>query len=353
VTLVWLDDLEPSTAIQTAGSKIGRLAELRRAGVHVPDGFAVTTAAYECFCRDTGLDRFVGERVAAVTDPHDQAALEAAEAEIVAAFKVANMPHTLAAEIADAYEELSYRCLDVNVPTAVRSSATGEDSAEASFAGQFDTYLGMSGAPRVLEAVQACWASLFTARGIGYRLAHGLTHHDSPMAVGVIQLVNARASGVAFSIHPVTGKRDRLVIEGSWGWGEAVVQGRVTPDHIEVGKSDRRVLGYEVAHKAVVSAFDYEQGCVVECVMPKRLQEEPILDDEQVAAVVDAVLHIEQHYGHPVDVEWVLDRHRRPGEPICVVQTRPETVHTTTATTKAPAWDPVAYASKYAFGAKP
>jgi pyruvate,water dikinase len=172
------------------------------------------------------------------------------------------------------------------------------------------------------------------------------------MAVGVIELVNARASGVAFSIHPVTGKRDRMVIEGSWGWGEAVVQGRVTPDHIEVGKSDRRVLCYDVAHKAVVSAFDYEQGCVVECEMPKRLREEPILDDEQVAAVVDAVLHIEQHYGHPVDVEWVLDRHRRPGEPICVVQTRPETVHAAADSPGAPAWDPVAYAAKYAFGAK-
>jgi pyruvate,water dikinase len=163
--LVWLDDLEPSTAIKVAGSKIGRLAELRRAGVHVPDGFAVTTAAYERFCHDTGLDHLVEERVAAVTDPHDQAALEAAEAEIVAAFKVANMPHALAAEIADAYDELSYRCGDLNVPTAVRSSATGEDSAEASFAGQFDTYLGMSGAPRVLDAVQVCSQLAVSATG--------------------------------------------------------------------------------------------------------------------------------------------------------------------------------------------
>jgi pyruvate,water dikinase len=212
----------------------------------------------------------------------------------------------------------------------------------------------MSGADRVVEAVQRCWASLFTARGIGYRLSHGLTHCDSPMAVGVLELVNARASGVAFSIHPVSGKRDRMVIEGSWGWGEAVVQGLVTPDHIEVGKSDRRILQYEVAHKDVVSAFDYEQGRVVEHEMPKRLRDEPILDDEQVGAVVDAVLCIEQHYGHPVDVEWVLDRHRRSGEPICVVQTRPETIYgATTDKATAPAWDPVAYAAKYAFGSKP
>jgi pyruvate,water dikinase len=263
------------------------------------------------------------------------------------------MRAALAALIEEAYEELSYRCLDLNVPTAVRSSATGEDSAEASFAGQFDTYLGMSGSHRVVEAVQRCWASLFTARGIGYRLTHGLSHCDSPMAVGVLELVNARASGVAFSIHPVTGKRDRMVIEGSWGWGEAVVQGLVTPDHVEVGKSDRRVLHYDVAHKAVVSAFDYEQGRVVECEMPRRLRDEPILDSEQIAAIVDAVLCIEEHYGHPVDVEWVLDRHRRAGEPICVVQTRPETVHRATPKpAAAPTWDPVAYAAKYAFGAR-
>jgi pyruvate, water dikinase len=351
VTLVWLEDLDPSTAIQVAGSKIGRLAELRRCGVKVPDGFAITTAAYERFCHDTGLDDLVGKRVAAVRDPGDQNALEAAEADIRAAFTSVKMPSPLAAAIDDAYEELCYRCLDLNVPTAVRSSATAEDSAEASFAGQFDTYLGMSGADRVIDAVQRCWASLFTARGIGYRLAHGLSHADSPMAVGVLELVNARASGVAFSIHPVSGKRDRMVIEGSWGWGEAVVQGLVTPDHIEVGKTDRRILAFDVAQKEVVSAFDYEQGRVVEHEMPKRLREEPILDDEQIGAVVDAVLCIERHYGHPVDVEWVLDRHRRSGEPICVVQTRPETVHGGSAA-KAPAWDPVAYAAKYAFGAK-
>jgi pyruvate,water dikinase len=349
VTLVWLDDLDPATAVEVAGSKIGRLADLRRAGIRVPDGFAVTTEAFESFCAGTGLNEVVEKRLVEVTDPRDQAALEAAEADIGAAFTAATMPQSLAAAITDAYEELSYRCLDLNVPTAVRSSATGEDSAEASFAGQFDTYLGMSGAHRVLEGVQRCWASLFTARAIGYRLARGLSHRDSPMAVGVLELINARASGVAFSIHPVTGKRDRLVIEGSWGWGEAVVQGLVTPDHVEVGKTDRRVLRYDIAHKAIVSAFDYEQGRVVETDMPKRLQDEPVLDAEQVGAVVDAVLRIEEHYGYPVDVEWVLDRHRRTGEPICVVQTRPETVHA--LSDQAPArWDPVAYAAKYAFG---
>ena len=117
------------------------------------------------------------------------------------------------------------------------------------------------------------------------------THHrDMPMAVGVIELIHARASGVAFSAHPVTGKTDRIVIETSWGWGEAVVQGLVTPDHVEIGKADRRVLRYQVAAKNVVSNFDYAVGRVVETAMPARLVDRRVLDDEQIAAVVDAVL---------------------------------------------------------------
>ena len=230
----------------------------------------------------------------------------------------------------------------------MRSSAIGEDSGTASFAGIFDTYLGVSGPDRVLEAVRQCWASLFNARAVAYRLRAGTHHRDMPMAVGVIELIHARASGVAFSAHPVTGKTDRIVIETSWGWGEAVVQGLVTPDHVEVGKADRRVLRYQVAAKNVVSNFDYAVGRVIETAMPARLVDRRVLDDEQIAAVVDAVLAVERHYGYPVDVEWVLDRHRREGEPVCVVQARPVTV---TAPQPAPTeWNPAAMAAKYIFG---
>jgi pyruvate,water dikinase len=171
-----------------------------------------------------------------------------------------------------------------------------------------------------------------------------------PIAVGVIELIHARCSGVAFSVHPVTGKADRIVVETSWGWGEAIVQGLVTPDHIEVGKADGRILSHQVAAKKVVSAFDYAAGQVVEIDMPARLVDRQVLDDEQVAAVVDAVLAVERHYGYPVDVEWVLDRHRRPGDPVCVVQARPVTVVNPVADQAPAEWNPVAMAAKYAFG---
>lgn len=352
--LLWVDDLDDDS-IAVAGSKIARLGHLRKAGVSVPDGFVVTTAVYERFCAESGLDGAIAEAVGRVVDVDDFEQIERASHDIRLAFERAPMSDELTEVLADTYEELCYRCYDLNVPVAVRSSATGEDAADASFAGQFDTYLGMSGPQRVLDAVRRCWGSLFTGRALHYRLTHGLSHHDSPMAVGVIRLVHARCSGVAFSIHPVTGKTDRMVVEGSFGWGEAVVQGLVTPDHIEVGKSDRRLLRHDVAHKTVVSAFDYALGQVVEHEMPKRLVDAPILDEEQIAAVVDSVLRIEDLYGYPVDVEWVIDRDRRPGEPVSIVQTRPETVHSVDGAAPPPStprWDPVAYAAKYAFGGK-
>jgi pyruvate,water dikinase len=205
----------------------------------------------------------------------------------------------------------------------------------------------MSGPERVLAAVRDCWASLFNARAVSYRLQAGLHYTDMPMAVGVVELIHARASGVAFSAHPVTGKTDRVVIETNWGWGEAVVQGLVTPDHVEVGKADGRILKYQVADKTVVSAFDYAAGRVVETEMPARLVSQRVLDDEQITAITDAVLAVERHYGYPVDVEWVLDRHRREGDPICVVQARPVTVTTSQSTPTE--WNPAAMAAKYIF----
>lgn len=348
--IVWVDQVAPATAVAVAGAKMGRLAELHRVGVEVPQGFAVTVAAYRRHCAESGLDARVDGLLHALGTEADDAAVAAASREIRELFTGTPLGDELAKQVVEAYEELCMRCVDVNVPTAVRSSATGEDAADASFAGIFDTYLGVSGAPRVLSAIQACWGSLFTARALAYRLRKGISHRDMPIAVGVLELIHARASGVAFSVHPVTGKRDRVVIETSWGWGEAIVQGLVDPDHVEVGKSDGRVLKYDVAHKKVVSAFDFAEGRVTEIAMPARLADRRVLDDEQIAAVTQAVTAIEEHYGHPVDVEWVISRHRRGGDPVCIVQSRPVTV--TATEVAATTYDPVAVAQRYVFSGK-
>ncbi len=351
-SVVWVDEVDPADAVALAGSKMGRLTELHRAGVEVPQGFAVTVDAYLRHCAGSGLDTKIESVLGALGGAPTDAEVEAASKEIRALFEATPMAGALAAEITEAYDELSLRCVEVNAPTAVRSSATGEDAADASFAGIFDTYLGVSGAQRVLDAVRQCWGSLFTSRALAYRLRKDISHHAMPIAVGVIELIHARASGVAFSVHPVTGKPDRVVIETSWGWGEAIVQGLVNPDHVEVGKSDGRVLKYDVAHKTVVSSFDFADGRVVEMDMPERLADRKVLDDEQITAVTDAVKAIEEHYGYPVDVEWVISRHRRAGDPVSIVQSRPVTVTAPAAAAPA-AYDPVALAQKYVFSGRP
>jgi pyruvate, water dikinase len=348
--IAWVDATAPELAVAICGAKMGRLAELLQAGVTLPQGFTVTVDAYRQHCAQAGLDLAIDAAFAGLGPQSSPGEIEAAALIARTAMISRELDSGLAAMIGDAYEELSARCFDVNVPTAVRSSAIGEDSGTASFAGIFDTFLGVSGQDRVLAAVRKCWASLFGTRAVTYRLRAGTGHRDMPMAVGVIELIHARASGVAFSAHPVTGKTDRIVIETSWGWGEAVVQGLVTPDHIEVGKADGRILSHQVAAKKVVSAFDYAAGQVVEIEMPARLVDRQVLDDEQIAAVVDAVLAVERHYGYPVDVEWVLDRHRRPGDPVCVVQARPVTVVAAAAEPLPAQWDPAAMAAKYVFG---
>jgi pyruvate,water dikinase len=354
-SIVWVDEVDPATAVAVAGSKMGRLAELHRVGVQVPQGFAVTVEAYRRHCAESGLDGRIEQVLAGLGSADSRAPseqeVEQASATIRDLFTATAMSASLEAEIVAAYEELSHRCVEVNPPTAVRSSATGEDAADASFAGIFDTYLGISGPQRVLDAVRACWGSLFTGRALAYRLRKGISHHDMPIAVGVIELIHARSSGVAFSVHPVTGKPDRIVIETSWGWGEAIVQGIVDPDHVEVGKTDNRILRYDVAHKKMVSAFDFAEGRVTEIAMPARLADRQVLDEEQITAIADAVKAIEVHYGYPVDVEWVISRHRRAGDPICIVQSRPVTVTSTEATPAA--YDPVALAQKYIFSGKP
>ncbi|MBS4730362.1 PEP/pyruvate-binding domain-containing protein [Mycobacterium sp. SM1] len=355
--IAWLEDVDPASAIAIAGAKMGRLTELARIGMKVPRGFTITVDAYAYQCAESGLDAVIDEHLSTITAPVDRERLTAVADTIRTAFEHTPVQPKLATAIGDAYADLAFRCLDVGQPVAVRSSATGEDSAQASFAGIFDTYLGVSGETQVLDAVRRCWASLFSARALSYRLEHGRSHHDMPMAVGVLELIPARVSGVAFSLHPVSGKRDRMVIEGTWGWGEAVVQGVVTPDHVEVGKGDRRVLAYYVADKRVVSTFDYARGGVVQTDMPDRFRAARVLDEEEIAAIANAVCAIEDHFGYPVDVEWVIERTRRAGEPVVIVQTRPVTAATGPGVAaigeSGATWDPSVYAAKYAFGGPP
>jgi len=349
--IAWIQDLT-STDIGLAGPKIAKLGELGTAGVRVPRGFVVTTGAYQRASDNTDAPAKIDALIDGVAGADSSTIRELAKRarDVVSAIR---LPVSLRDAIGHAYGDLCGASGDSALPTAVRSSATGEDAADASFAGQFDSYLGVTGASNVIDAVRSCWASLFTERAIIYRAEKGIRHHDCPMAVGVLELVDARASGVAFSVHPVTGRDDRIVIEGSWGWGEAIVGGLVTPDRAEVGKSDNRILDYVVSDKTVMSDFDREAAEVLEVAVPPELRTARALSDEEVLEISDAVQLIERHFGHAVDVEWVASPVAPGDSRITIVQARPETVHAPDGPADRPEWSAGGYALKYAFGEKP
>ena len=351
--LRWIKELEDDDATNV-GAKMARLGTLRRLGLEVPDGFAITVDAFRHFLAHDGLGERIEACLAQLGEPDDLAATKQISKRIRALVESVPVGDSLSAEIGDAYEELCFRCSEIEAPVAVRSSATGEDSAEKSFAGQYESYLGVTGKQSVIDAVRRVWSSLFVARAISYRAHCQRPFRDTPMAVGIVRLVHAQCAGVAFSAHPVTRKRDRVVIEGSWGWGEAVVQGLVEPDHIEMDKETGRVLDYVTADKRVVSTFSLEDRIVGEREMPERFRKTPCLTDEMLESLWKIVCQAEKHYRLPVDIEWAVERSWRTAMPIAVLQARPITaLGPKTDQPDMPKWDPLNYASRYGLGLKP
>jgi len=262
--------------IAVAGGKGANLGELTRAGLPVPPGFVLTTAAY----RDVGVG--------------------------------APIPEDMAREITEAWVALG------EVPVAVRSSATAEDLEEASFAGQQDTYLNVRGAEALLEAVRECWASLWTERAVAYRARQGIDPAELALAVVVQRMVEADAAGVMFTANPTNGRRDELVLSAAWGLGESVVGGSVTTDDLVVEKAGLRVASRTTADKAVMTVYAQER--TAEVPVPAERRRAPVLDDKAAAVLAELGVRVEQHYGAPQDIEWA----RADGE-FFIVQSRPIT----------------------------
>ncbi|TGD84054.1 pyruvate kinase [Mycolicibacterium sp. CH28] len=281
-----------------AGPKMARLGELIRHGIDVPAGFVVPSTAYQ-----RGADGLEGP---------------------------------LGDEIAQAYRRL---CGGSDKPVVVRSSAIDEDGVKASFAGIYDSYLGVLGADRVVEAVRACWAGLHSERAVAYRERLGAGEPAVSMAVGVMLMVAARSSGVAFTVDPVTGRGDRLVIEASWGFGEPVVQGVVTPDRIEVAE-DGRVLRNEAGDKRI--ALVYGKNGMEHVQLPAGRARTPALTNDEAARLSERVRAVAALADQPVDCEWVID----DAGTVWIVQWRAVTA---LPAADAPLWDPAEYAARYAF----
>src|SRR5918994_629852 len=306
----WFDEIDKQD-IALVGGKGANLGELSRAGLPVPPGFVVTTRAYDAFVESNDIgDLIVGR--ASATRAEDPAGFEEVSEGIRALFSGGKVPQEMADEIHAAYQELGE---DGQTPVAVRSSATAEDLAGASFAGQQETYLNVRGADALLEAVKNCWASLWTARAMAYRTRQGIDPATVSLAVVVQRMVESEAAGVMFTANPSNGRRNELTISAAWGLGESVVSGTVTPDSIVVEKGSGRVLSRETADKGVMTV--YTEDRTAERPVPEVQRLAPVLDDEMAGELARYGKRIEDHYGTPQDIEWALS-----GGEFYVVQAR-------------------------------
>ena len=236
------------------------------------------------------------------------------------------LPAEIRTAIDDAYRELCTLCGVESLPVAVRSSATAEDLPTASFAGQQDTYLWIQGADLVVEKVRRCWASLWTARAIDYRIKNDFPHEKVLISVGVQKMVNSKAAGVMFTLNPTNGDLSKVVIEGSWGLGETVVSGSVNPDKFVVDKIVMETTDRTVSNKHIECIYDPEKGETVDADVDEEIQCVCCLEDKEVKELVKMAKNIEEHYGCPMDIEWAIDKDLGFPDNLFIVQARPETV---------------------------
>jgi pyruvate, water dikinase len=337
--LVWFEcfgDVEKACL----GGKSASLGEMAGAGLPVPPGFAVTTHAFRAARDGSAVAGAIAAELDGLdpADPADVSRRALTARELIMAWP---MPGATESEIRLAYRQLSDRSGRDRVAVAVRSSATCEDSPDASFAGEHDTYLWVRGGDAVLESIRRCWASLFTDRAVSYRVAMGYSHLDVEMCVAVQKMVKPRAAGVAFTLNPGNGDRSTVAIDSAWGFGEGVVSGDVTPDNFLVDK----VMG--VISRRTISAKRHayrlgDDDRVHRVELPPDQATAPSLTDAEITAVARLARTAEKHYGCPQDVEWAVDAELPDGENVVLLQARPETVWSKKKTTISTGLDPMA-----------
>ena len=322
--IVWLSDYDPSHKPRIGG-KCASLGEMISAGLPVPPGLAVTTDAYDALRGNTEMATKVRSLLGTI-DHEDPVGLRAISKQIRALIEAVAVDPGVESVIRRAYAELSNRCDHEDVPVAVRSSATAEDLPDASFAGQQDTFLWVIGADNVVDAVRRCWSSLFTDRAISYRHGTGHDHEVIAMSVAIQQMVEPIAAGVAFTLNPSDGDRSQVAIESSFGLGEAVVSGEVTPDSFLVDKVLLEVHSRTISTKHMELALTAEGSGVQWREVEESRQNQPSVSDAELREIARMAKASEQHYGTPQDVEWAVDRHAPAGRNVVLLQSRPETV---------------------------
>lgn len=317
-TIGWFEDIGLDDRIHVGG-KGGSLGELTRARIAVPPGFVIKTHAFERFLRALDGDLQIRTRVQSL-DPHNLHAATRLCSEMSQSIESAALPTDVLDDVTSAYEALFAG--GAVSPVAVRSSATTEDAADASFAGLQDTYLWVTNVQQMLMSVRSCWASLYSVESVTYRRQRGLPEDGVAMAVVVQKMVNARSAGVMFTRSPLTGDRSVIALEGSWGLGSAVVGGEVTPDRWVIGKITGEISVRDISdkhHQHVPVA----EGGVRSVPVAAELRQAPCLSDAELDALRTIARQVERHYGAPQDIEWAVERDTNR---IFLLQSRPETV---------------------------
>lgn len=313
--------------VDIAGGKGANLGELTQAGIPVPPGFVITSATYQRFMDETGITQEILNILDAL-DVNNNKELQESARKIIKIITETPIPDEISSLIIEAYNALCHRIGKENSFVAIRSSATAEDLPEASFAGQQDTYLNVKGPEDLIKYVRKCWASLFGARAIFYREENNFDHSKVYIAVVVQEMVDAEKAGVMFTVHPSTGE-EKILIEGAWGLGEGVVSGTVTPDTYWVDKATGELLQKQVSEKKTMFQKKSEDGHTVQIPVPDDLKNKQVLDDAELAQLVELGKKIQEHYQFPQDTEWAIENDK-----IYMLQSRPVTtldMSTTTA----------------------
>ncbi|MGI6565312.1 phosphoenolpyruvate synthase [Methanosphaera sp.] len=304
--------------IPIAGGKGANLGELTNAGIPVPPGFVITAETYLKFITKTGIVDKINEMLDGL-DFNNTTELNRVADNIKELITTTEIPEDIQRVIIEAYNALCMQVDIEDVVVAVRSSATAEDLPDASFAGQQDTYLNISGIDDVLYNVRKCWASLFEARAIFYRAENDFDHSKVLIAVVIQQMVNSEKSGVMFTVDPSTGAEEML-IEGAWGLGEGVVSGTVTPDTCRFDKINDEVKSYRINTKKTMFTKNQETGETVQIDVPEDKKDARVLTDSDLEQLTQLGRRIQKHYGAPMDTEWGIENNK-----VYMLQARPIT----------------------------
>src|SRR5437867_809722 len=321
--VIWLENVRKGD-VHLVGGKCANLGELTAEGIRVPPGFAVTASAFKRFLDETKIEEVIHKTLKHSNGSKDPRMYEEASQNIRKLIESVQMPDDIAVELRKSYRSLSERTGAKETLVAIRSSATGEDLPDASFAGQQDTYLNVKGEDQLVHYVQKCWSSLYTPRAIFYREEKGFPHEKVLISVGVQKMVDSKCSGVVFTVDPVNGDPSKIVIEATWGLGEALVAGHVSPDRYILDKGTLQIVHKDIVPKTMEHVPNRETGLTIQREVSADRRNVACLSDDETVELAKLARDIEDHYGVPQDIEFALEQ-GKAGNSVYIVQSRPET----------------------------